>query len=349
MEYIGLDVHKQFSVAYIFDDETGEVQNQRLKNRSSDFESLASASQNSKVVLEAGRSSYIVYDIIEELFDDIQMANPLQVKAIAYSAVKTDKIDAETLMKLLRADIIPQAHIRSKYNRDILDVLRLRMAFVKTRSMFKNRIHALVDRQSEEIREDRPEVKDLFGKIGMMWLEHLKLPGHQTALLRQLLTIIQNLNDLIGQSDQMVKNLFKSDPVAQRLKSIPGIGLFYSVLISAEIEDINRFDSAEKLCAYAGLAPTTHSSGGKTRHGKLIKCCNRYLKWALIEAVIPAVRSNHQLKNRYERLAENKNKNVAKSAIARQLMTFVYRVWKENREFTLEKPGKVKMQNRNAF
>lgn len=65
------------------------------------------------------------------------------------------------------------------------------------------------------------------------------------------------------------------------LKTIPGIGEFFARLIDAEIDDIARFRNPKKLAAYAGLVPSTYSSGGKTFHGKIIKEGNKWLRWAV--------------------------------------------------------------------
>ncbi|HEX74963.1 MAG TPA: IS110 family transposase [Dehalococcoidia bacterium] len=75
---------------------------------------------------------------------------------------------------------------------------------------------------------------------------------------------------------------------AQLLFTIPGIRIPLAVLISTEIDGISRFSSPSKLCSYAGLVPSTHSSGGKTYHGKITLERDRWLRWALVEAVVPA-------------------------------------------------------------
>ena len=182
----------------------------------------------------------MIYDIIEEMFDDIVIANPLQIKVISHATVKTDKVDAEILAKLLKADFIPQSHIRSAANREVLYVLRQRMFFVKIRTMLKNRIHALIDRQSEEVRMNRPQRKSLFTKSGIGWMDRLQLSQFQTDLLRQMLNSYHFVNEMIRQSNSLIRTIFRSDPVAQLLESIPGIGMFLAVLIRAEIDDISR-------------------------------------------------------------------------------------------------------------
>ncbi len=231
MEHIAFDVHKQYSLACLFDDRTGEVKHQRLDNSRRQFEEFFSHCQAPRVVLEAGRSSYMVYDLIEDLASEIQMANPLQVKAIAWAVVKTDKVDAETLCKLLRANVVPTTYVRSRQNRELLNCLRQRLYYVKMRTMLKNRIHALVDRQSEEIRRSRPVASDLFGKAGREWLGSLPLASAtEKMLLDDMLALSDQLGELIKASNRLVYRLCKEDPIANRLRTIPGIGLFLALV-----------------------------------------------------------------------------------------------------------------------
>ena len=68
------------------------------------------------------------------------------------------------------------------------------------------------------------------------------------------------------------------------MRTLPGVGKILSALLALEIDDVHRFSHAGKLCAYAGLVPTTYASGGKVRHGRLLPICNRWLRWAFVEA-----------------------------------------------------------------
>jgi len=118
----------------------------------------------------------------------------------------------------------------------------------------------------------------------------------------------------------------------QRLKTIRGIGEFFAPLIDAEIDDIGRFRSAKKLAAYAGIVPSTYSSGGKTYHGRIIKQGNKWLRWAFIEAVTPAAAHDPMLKEQYERL-KTKGSNRAKVAVARRLLTIAFQVLRDSRPY----------------
>ena len=89
----------------------------------------------------------------------------------------------------------------------------------------------------------------------------------------------------IRRLDEQVKRAARRDPIARQLATIPGVGVFGALFLHAEIGPIERFGSSHELAAYAGLVPTTRSSGGKTTHGSLSKASNHWLKWILVEIV----------------------------------------------------------------
>ncbi len=168
-------------------------------------------------------------------------------------------------------------------------------------------------------------------------------------MLNEMLDTLDFLDEKILSSNRLLYKLIKDDPIAKRLATIPGIGIFYALLIRAEIGEIERFRDDSKLIAYAGLAPSVSASGGKSYNGRLPRQCNHWLKWALIEAVYPAARKNFWLKNKYSRIAKSKNHNTAKVATARLLMTLVYKIWKSGRVFAQERPLKGKSIQRMAL
>lgn len=128
-------------------------------------------------MIETGRASYTVVDLLEDLGVDVQMAHPWQVKAIAQAKIKTDKRDSKMLAYLLRADLIPAVYRREAANRSRQRILRHRMAYMRVETQIKNRIRALLAQQKEEIRE-MVEMEDrLFGVEGLKMLRELKLPG----------------------------------------------------------------------------------------------------------------------------------------------------------------------------
>lgn len=73
--------------------------------------------------------------------------------------------------------------------------------------------------------------------------------------------------------------------------TIPGIGYYSAVLIESEIGDIKRFPDSQHLCSYAGLVPSTHSSGGVTYHGRITKRGSKHLRWILTECTHAHIRT----------------------------------------------------------
>ena len=262
--------------------------------------------------------------------DDVALAHPLKVRAISEARIKTDKISADILCDLLRSDFLPEAYVPNKETREAKNVLRQRMFFVRIQTMVKNRIHTILDRHPEVLSE-APDVSDLFGASGMEWLKQVVLPGQDNQLLASELELLEVLKQKISESNGVVTELARGDERVKLLRSIPGLGPLFSVLVTNEIDDIGRFRDEKRLCAYTGLVPSTYASGGKVFHGRITKIGNKWLRCAFIEAVQPAVSSDADLYAYYQRLRIRKDANAARVATARRLLTIVYRVLSQER------------------
>lgn len=103
------------------------------------------------------------------------------------------------------------------------------------------------------------------------------------------LGLFEALEERIARSNSLVRELAQGDLRVKLLKTVPGIGEFFSVLIAYEVDDIRRFSSEKKFFSYIGIIPSTFSSGGRTFHGRLTKQGNKYLRWAIVEAIRPAI------------------------------------------------------------
>lgn len=334
MNYMGIDHHKQYSHMTLMDENGDVLRAGRVLNSRSEVEEfLRGVGEEVEAVIEAGFSSYVMVDLMEALGVRVKIANPSEVKAIAKAKIKTDKRDSKILAHLLRADLIPEVYRRSSENQRDQRVLRQRAFFVATLTRVKNRIHALLAKQNEEVLKDMNKVRDVFSKRGMELLKQLELPSTDKQLLVGLLKTYWHLKEMIKESDEIVKSLYKKMPEAQLIDTVPGFGPFLSVLVAIEIGDVRRFASAAKLHSYAGVIPSTRSSGERTYHGKLVKEGNRWLKWAAVEAVMPATKKDFDIRLFYTRHARRKDANVAKVATARRLLTIIYRILKERRCF----------------
>jgi transposase len=334
MKYIGLDCHKQYDHATMINTETGEIKAKKLAHIKDEFSEFIGDKSGTRMVIESCRDWSRTYELSEDLVEEIVLAHPLKVKAIASAKIKTDAIDSRTLAQLLMADLIPQAHLRKGDNRIKQRIIRHRAFMVVMRTRVKSRIHALVDSQllPPDVLKAKPI--NLFSKKGMKWLRSLKWDkAEDKKLVESHLRVMEAVNQEISTTNDMVKDLYEKDSDAQLLATIPGIGITLAVLISTEIDGIERFPSTSKLCSYAGLVPSTHSSGGKIYHGRITSEGNKWIRWALVEAAVPASYADAEIKKRIDTFRKTKGANVAKTAVARWLLKIVYHILKERRPY----------------
>ncbi|MCT7376318.1 IS110 family transposase [Chelativorans salis] len=330
--HIGVDYHKSYSHLVAQDSAGKTLRSGRVKN---DRHSLAAFLEryrdNSHAVVEATRNWMVMYAWLDEFCDDVVLAHPLKVKAIADAKIKTDKIDATVLAHLLRADLVPEAWVPSDGARELRVALRERMFYVRLRTMVKNRIVTVFDRYPEQTAQLR-KLGDLFGKAGRQQLAALHVSPTDRIQIDRGLAFIGDIEVRIRQSEATIRAMTQTNGNVKLLKTIPGIGEFFARLIDAEIDDIGRFRSAKKLAAYAGLVPSTYSSGGKTYHGRLVKQGNKWLRWAFVEAVAPAVATDPQLRAQYEHL-KSRGTNKARVGIARKLLTIAFQILRDQRPY----------------
>ena len=325
MQYVGIDYAKLRSHFTVMTPEDRVMKRGYVANTPDALATFMEAlpPDQRAVVIEACRNWTVIHDLVEPYAQAITLAHPLKVKAIAAARIKTDAIDSRTLTDLLRADLIPAAHIRPPAVRARQHVLRQRAFCTKLRTSVRNQIHTLLDRQAPALRAAYHAFKDVFTKAGRAWMQAVALPAAERALLTRYLAAEQTLAAQVTETTAEVTAWVAEDRAMQLVDSIPGIG---AALIAVEIDGIGRFGCAGQLASYAGLVPSTHSTGAVTRHGPITKQGNRWLRWALVEAVWPAIQSNAALRRFYERIKARRGANPAKVATARKLCGLVFQV-----------------------
>ena len=199
---------------------------------------------------------------------------------------------------------------------------------VRIRTRVKARIQAYLAAENERV-----PVSDLFSRGGRAWLQTVALPPEVRQQVDRLVALVAHLDGEISEQDRAVRELARATPAAELLQTIPGIGPFGALLLLAEIGTITRFDSSRELAAYAGLVPSTRSSGGKTAHGSVGPAGSAWLKWLFVEAVQTLKRQPGPVRSHYERLLRAKGKPKATVAAARKLCCYVYWMMKEGRSY----------------
>lgn len=335
MHYVAIDLHKRYSVISALNEQGQRMREARIEGNSAAgfaqyFKSLGDRSQ---VVIEATWNWGRIHDLLEtiEEVEEVVLAHPYKTRIIAEAQVKTDKLDARALAKLLRADLVARAHIPSPETRRRKEVLRQRLFWVRVRTMVRNRVHQLLDRQP---RVDLPRVSDLFGVRGMAAMKQLQLPEPDATQLGQDLGLLEELGKRIKELEAMIEARNAGDEATQILSTVPGLGKVLAAVVAAEIDQVERFAHPKKLLAYAGLVPTTHSSGGKTYNGPLMPMCNKWLRWAFVEAAWVAVGCSNYFGGLYrQHRARGKGANTAIVIVARRLAEIAWQILRHHRPY----------------
>ncbi len=329
MDYFGLDIHKHYTV-YTHMDEAGNVLGQgRLANERAALEDVFSAAEGpTAVVMEATYHWYHLFDLIEDLVEEVHLAHPLKVRAIAEARIKTDKIDATILAHLLRTNLLPEAYIPPKPVRERCELLRYRASLVGLRQQAKNKVHAILAKNGLAC-----PVQDLFGKSGFLWLQDIPLPGAYRQAVDGFTALGKVLQEQIAAATLEIRRVATGDPLAMLLTTMPGIGYHNALLIVSEVGDIERFPDARHLASYAGLVPSVYASGGKVRYGRITKAGSRWLRWAMVQSAHVAARQPGALRDRFEQTARRKGRKVAIVALARFMLKTAYHLLKDQQPY----------------
>jgi len=318
MLYVGLDVHKEFCQASVLNENGNELLNERFDSTTEALDRFLDQFEEAKFVLESTGIWEFIYEGIERRGFEVQLAHPLKVRAIAEASVKTDKIDARTLAKLLRLDMVPQSYIPSRDIRDLRQRVRQRAFLVQRCTSFKNRIHAELTRNGIRRPED---IGTSFSKKHREWIRSLGIP-----------TIVVDL-DCLEAIEAKVASInvelfaeYLRRPEAQLIATVPGIGFYGALLIYAEIADVTRFATPEQLSAYAGLTPTVSQSASSVHYGGVSKEGSKHLRWILIESVHVHRRfaPTTALSIFSARIERKRGKQKATTAAARKLLHIIY-------------------------
>jgi transposase len=164
-----------------------------------------------------------------------------------------------------------------------------------------------------------------FTGPGRAWLKDLDLPDASRRVVDDLLQLIDALQLPIDSLDRQLAAHARGDPKVKALTSLPGVGMLTALVILAEVGDINRFSSARKLAAWAGLTPTVRGSDLTVRHGHISKQGDAWLRWIMCEAAQTAKR-HPAFADVYQAIAARRGKKIATTAVARKLLTRAYHV-----------------------
>jgi transposase len=335
MIIIGCDYHPAFQQIAFVDTETGELQERRLQHREEAekfYRDLAAQEMRVRVGMEASGHARWFERLLAELQFELWIGDAAEIRTKRVRKQKTDRQDAQLILKLMLKDDFPRIWVPSWENRDLRQLLWHRHRMVQARTRMMNQLQAVA------LNEGLRCKKRLWREQGRVQLESFRLAPWASRRRHDLLELLDRLNPTIAELSQAVEQEAEKCPEAQRLMTHPGVGPLTALAFVLIIERADRFQCGKQIASYLGLVPSEESSGDRRRLGHISKQGNTLLRFLLVEAAQVTVRSLPEWRSRYFHLAMRRGRKIAKVAMARKLAIQLY--WMMRKEWDYEQVKK---------
>ena len=321
-QYIGIDLHKVFFQACAIDATGARQWEGRFPRTADGFDALATrCTPATAMAVEASTPVWHFVDEVSPYVGRVCVIDPFKTKLKAGFAAKTDRLDARRLADALRRDSVVGIYCPPVAVRELRELCRGRHALIQLRTAVINRLRAVL------LRHGLVDARRLAKSRDDAWLLRTPLPARAAASIRALRQVLTTVRAETQHADREVIELAATDPIAQHLQQLRGIGPVIALTIRAEVGDIRRFATPPQLASYAGLVPRVEASAGRMRHGRITRRGSPWLRWALIEAAIHGTRRTDRVGRWGRGLAVRKGALKARVALARVLAEEIHRHW----------------------
>ena len=318
-------------------------------------------------LLDKGLDTYVINPLHTNLYR----------KSLSLRKTKTDRVDARTIASMLMSDVDLKSYTDTVYhNEELKSLTRYRFDKVNERAKLKTSISRLVCILFPELEKLVPSLhgasvyallSELPGarQIAEAHMTHLKtilcnaskgrygrdmaetirnaarcsvgsvMPA-KSLELQHTIRLIRELDSEIQDIEAGIQAMMEE--IASPITTIPGIGVRMGAMILAEIGDFSRFNSPDKILAYAGMSPSTYQSGQMSLTGAyshMEKRGSRYLRYALYNATKYVCLWNPTFSAYLsKKRAEGKHYNVALSHAAKKLVRSIFAMEKSGQPYS---------------
>jgi transposase len=355
--FIGLDTHKEtIAVAIAEDSRDGEVRYYgQIANEPAAVLKVVKklASKYSKLFFcyEAGPCGYGLQRQIASLSHDCVVIAPSHTPIKKGVRVKNDRRDALELARLHRAGDLTSIWVPDEAHEAIRDLVRARTTAMEMVKKYRQHLQSFLLRHGRIY-----QGKSHWTKPHINWIRCLKFEhSAHHILIEENLAAIRDSQDRLSRLEQQIMRLVPGwalAPVAQAIQAMRGVSEIAAVILVYEIGDFSRFAHPRQLVSYLGLSPSEHSSGKSVIRGPITKAGTARGRRVLIEGAwsyrLPARvgrdigarqyglpqevldiawKAQVRLCHRYRSMcARGKNKNIAVTAIAREMASFIWAI-----------------------
>lgn len=358
----GLDVHKKIVVAAII--VAGKKETRTFETMTSDLLALSdwlTSEGVTHVAMEStGEYWKPVFNILENNFE-VLLVNAQHIKSVP--GRKTDIKDAEWIVDLLRHGLLKASFIPPVGQRELRELTRYRTTFVQEKATLVNRIQKVLESANIKLASVASNVVGVSGRAMLAAIIEGKatptemadlskgrlrekrealikalegqIKSHHRFVLTELLCQVDSLDETIARFDQQIGEYCRPfEEMVSLLDTIPGVARQTAEIIVSEIGvDMSRFESADHLAAWAGVAPGNNESAGKRLSGKTRRG-NKALGVALNQAAHAAAHmKNTYLSAQFHRLAGRRGQKRAIVAVSHSILVIAYHMIKRKEPY----------------
>jgi len=281
---VGLDVHATKIVAVVLDAETGQLQTFSMDGDAAGAAGFcAGLPRPVRVAYEAGPTGYGLARELAKRGVECVVAAPSKIPRASGDRVKTDRRDAEHLVRLLLAGKLHAVRVPGDEEEALRDLVRARDAVRRDLMRARHRLSKLLLRHG--IRFDDGQA---WTERHRQWLATITLdwPAAHTTMLDARGAIDALCHRRDGLEREIVALLPACPWAVQvgRLRCLRGVDTLTAVGLCAEIGDFERFARAEQLMSYVGLVPSESTTGQQRRLGSITKTGSGHARRLLVEA-----------------------------------------------------------------
>ena len=349
IQFVGVDAHQEsLSVAIL---EEGAAQAQRARKIANEPAAIRRCFRRLlergpvRAVYEAGCTGFVLWRQLTELGVDCVVAAPSRIPVLPGEHRKTDRLDAERLALFLRGGQLTAVSPPTPATEALRTLVRTRDQARKDVVAAKHHITKFLLNRGNIYRGS----KTLWCRKHRAWLRAVVMDDadDQQLLEFKLMSLATREAEQRELDERIVERAQRDDirMAVRNLEAFRGVGTLTAVNVVAEVGDPRRFANKAAVAAYVGLVPSEHSSGNKVRRGGITRAGSRHLRRLLVESSqhyrsraqeskaltarrmkATAITREHarlaekRLTKRYYKLSMTKHTNVAKTAIARELV-----------------------------
>jgi transposase len=355
LRFVGLDVHKD-SIAVAVAEADGSAPELvatvpgDTKAVLKQLKKMGSSAQL-RCCYEAGPTGLGLHRALTAAGISCVVVAPSLVPQKSGDRVKTDRRDAAKLARFLRSGDLTPIHVHDEASEAMRDLERARDDAKNAERVARQQLSKFLLRHGRSY-----PGKTAWTRAHVEWIrgQHFEQEAHN-RVLPEYLRAVEEAGARVERFTKDIVELVESwhlKPVVKSLQALRGVRVLTAVILAAELGDMARFATAPQMMAFVGLVPSEHSSGGTQKRGRITRTGNRHVRRILTEAAwayrsrpavsqairkrcdeaSPAVqaiawKAQGRLHGRYKRMtARGKNKQQTVTAVARELVGFVWAI-----------------------